>query len=94
MGPEAARFAAAPGCAAAGSIVMGRCAMCHAAEPFWDGILWPPDGVMRDTGPRIAAHARAIYLQAGLSHAMPRGNLTGITEKERAILRAWVQGAG
>jgi uncharacterized membrane protein len=67
--------------------------MCHAAEPFWDGVFWPPKGVMLDTPERVAAQAEAVYLQAGASHAMPPGNLSGITDEERAAIRAWFTGA-
>ncbi len=74
--------------------VMGRCAMCHAAEPFYDGIVQAPRGVMLDTDAGIASHAREIYLQAGRSHAMPPGDVTRITPGERALLVAWYEGAG
>ena len=57
--------------------VLGRCAMCHAAEPSYEGIYHAPKGVMLDTDAGIAEHAREIYLQAGRSHAMPPGNVTG-----------------
>ncbi|MGH6858812.1 MAG: urate hydroxylase PuuD [Phyllobacterium sp.] len=73
--------------------VMGRCSMCHAAEPSWEGILLPPKGVRLDTDERIATHAGDIYIQAGASHAMPPGNLTGITDEERAWIVAWYRGA-
>jgi uncharacterized membrane protein len=92
--PAAARFAAAPGFAEVHDIVRGRCSMCHAAEPFWEGILWPPKGVMLETQAQVAAQARAIYLQAGATHAMPPANLSGITEAERAAIRTWFEGAG
>ncbi|TGR92589.1 cysteine desulfurase, partial [Mesorhizobium sp. M2E.F.Ca.ET.209.01.1.1] len=42
----------------------------------------------------IADHAREIYLQAGRSHAMPPANVSQITDKERALLVAWLEGAG
>jgi uncharacterized membrane protein len=47
--------------------------------------------VMLDTDAGIAEHAREIYLQAGRSHAMPPGNVTQITDKERALLVAWFE---
>ena len=56
--------------------VMGRCAMCHAAEPCYEGIYHAPKGVMLDSDAGIAEHGREIYLQAGRSHAMPPGNVT------------------
>ena len=67
--------------------------MCHAAEPFWDGILWPPKGVRLDDAAQIAGNARAIYLQSGLSHAMPPGNVSYMEETERAAIRAWYDAA-
>jgi uncharacterized membrane protein len=74
--------------------VMGRCAMCHAAEPSYEGIYHAPKGVMLDTDARIAEHAREIYLQAGRSHAMPPANVTQIAPEERALLVAWFEGPG
>ncbi|ESZ22937.1 urate hydroxylase PuuD [Mesorhizobium sp. L2C084A000] len=74
--------------------VLGRCSMCHAAEPVYEGIYHAPKGVMLDTDADIANHAREIYLQAGRSHAMPPANVSQITDKERALLVAWFEGAG
>lgn len=73
--------------------VLGRCSMCHAAEPSYEGIYHAPKGVMLDTDAGIAEHAGEIYLQAGRSHAMPPANVTQITDKERALLVAWFEGA-
>ena len=68
-------------------IVMSRCSMCHAAEPVWDGIGVPPKGVMLETPAQIRQHASAIYLQAAMTHAMPPGgNLTEISDEDRAVL--------
>ncbi|MGR3272845.1 cysteine desulfurase [Thalassococcus profundi] len=87
------RFAQAQGFDHVQDIVLGRCSMCHAAEPFWDGILWPPKGVRLDDAAQIAGNARAIYLQSGLSHAMPPGNVSYMEETERAAIRAWYDAA-
>ncbi len=73
--------------------VLGRCSMCHAAEPVWDGIRQAPKSVRLDDDAHIAAHAREIYLQAGRSHAMPPGNITSISPEERALIVAWYEGA-
>jgi uncharacterized membrane protein len=75
-------------------IVLSRCSMCHTAEPVWDGIHWAPKNVLLDTDARIASHAREIYLQAGVSHAMPPGNVTDIPPEERAALARWYQARG
>jgi uncharacterized membrane protein len=74
--------------------VMGRCSMCHAAEPGWDGITFTPKGVALETDVQIAEHAREIYLQAGRSHAMPPGNVSMMTPQVRALRVAWYEGIG
>jgi uncharacterized membrane protein len=74
-------------------IVIGRCSMCHAAEPVWMGLVRPPHGVMLDTPERIRAHAREIALAAVWSSAMPPSNVTGMTPEERETLAAWLASA-
>jgi uncharacterized membrane protein len=71
--------------------VMGRCAMCHAAETAYEGVPHAPKGVLLDSDAAIAAHAREIYLQAGRSHAMPPGNVSHITHEERQLLVTWFE---
>jgi uncharacterized membrane protein len=71
-------------------IVIGRCSMCHAAEPVWTGIVRPPQGVMLDTPQRIKAHAREIAMAAVWSSAMPPSNVTSMTPDERATLATWL----
>ena len=73
--------------------VLGRCAMCHAAEPGYEGIYHAPKDVVLETDEGIAEHAREIYLQAGRSHAMPPGNVTFVTPEERALIVAWYEEA-
>ncbi|CAM5555618.1 hypothetical protein MAUB1S_09294 [Mycolicibacterium aubagnense] len=79
---------------AARDAVLGRCSMCHTQEPVYEGIYHAPKGVILDSDATIAEHAREIYLQAGRSHAMPPGNVTQITDKERALLVTWFEEAG
>ncbi len=76
------------------SIVQGRCAMCHAAEPGYEGIHWPPKGVVLETPAQIAAMARRIYVQSGLTHAMPPANVSYMEPAERAAIVEWFRGAG
>ncbi len=87
--PAQQRFASAEGFADIENIVMGRCSMCHAAEPGWDGILWPPKGVRLDTRDEIARQAKQIYLQAGVTQAMPPANLSYMEPNERALIVEW-----
>ena len=88
-----ARFANAPGFDAVTEIVVGRCSMCHAAEPVWQGLLWPPKGVRLETEAEIAHQAQRIYLQSGRAHAMPPGNITELAPEDRAIIRDWYRAA-
>ncbi|MGR3632068.1 MAG: urate hydroxylase PuuD [Limimaricola soesokkakensis] len=83
------RFAEAEGFHEAEQVVVGRCSMCHAREPVWDGIRWAPKGVVLETPQDIAQNARAIYLQAGVSHAMPPANVTDISDEDRRALVRW-----
>ncbi|WP_166418838.1 urate hydroxylase PuuD [Cochlodiniinecator piscidefendens] len=85
-------FAQAVGFDDVESIVMGRCSMCHAREPFWDGILWAPRGVYLDTRADIARAARQIYIQAGVTQAMPPANVSYMSEEERALIVEWYRG--
>jgi len=89
LGANAARFAAAEGFEDVNDIILGRCAMCHASEPAWDGMLWPPKGVRLETKAQVARMARDIYLQSGLSQAMPPANLSFMEPSERAQIVAW-----
>jgi len=89
----ALRYASAEGFADVVTIVQGRCSMCHAAEPGWEGLHWPPKGVVLETEAQIAHEARRIYLQAGLSHAMPPGNLSFMEPAERQAIVAWMRAA-
>ena len=94
LSSAAARYAAADGFEAVHETVLGRCSMCHAREPFWDGIRRAPKGVVLETEADIASQARAIYLQSGVTHAMPPANITYMEPEDRALIRAWFKSAG
>lgn len=91
--PEAQKFAAAPGFDDVTQIVQGRCSMCHAKEPSFDGIHWAPKGVLLETPEEIAAAAPRIYIQAGLTQAMPPANASFIEPQERDRIVAWFRSA-
>ena len=74
-------------------IVKGRCIMCHAREPVWEGVRWAPKGVLLETRADIARNAKAIFLHAGVSHAMPPANITNVTAEDRALWAAWYRAA-
>ena len=66
-----------------------RCVTCHADKPSFQGIAEAPKGVKLDAPERVRALAMQIHQQTVLSKAMPPGNLTGMTEEERALLDRW-----
>ena len=72
------------------AIVATRCATCHAAKPTQPGFNDPPKGFVLDTQALIVANAQKINEQAVVSRVMPIGNLTGMTDAERATLAAWI----
>ena len=94
LGGAALRHASAAGFDDVVSIVQGRCSMCHAAEPAWDGMYWPPKGVVLETPAQIAHEAKRIYLQAGITHAMPPGNLSYMEPEERLAIIRWFRATG
>lgn len=70
-------------------IVQGRCAMCHAHEPYWAGIAVPPKGVVLESEENILAYAEQIFLQSAISEAMPPANTTFVSDSERDAIRHW-----
>ena len=67
-------------------VIDTRCLACHAEKPSFPGFTEAPKGVKLDTPERIHALAPQIQQQAVLGKAMPPGNLTKITDEERALL--------
>jgi len=91
--PYEQKFANAAGFEQVTDIVMGNCAMCHTREPFYDGIGIAPKGVLLETPADIAAHAQRIYMQAGLTNAMPPGSANFMDPADRAVIVAWYKAA-
>jgi uncharacterized membrane protein len=70
-------------------VIMGRCAMCHAAQPAWEGIAIAPKGVRLDSAEAIALQKQAIRIHSVLSKAMPPNNITEMTLDERRLVAGW-----
>jgi uncharacterized membrane protein len=70
-------------------VITGRCAMCHAAEPAWEGIAIAPKGVRLDTAEAIHRQREAIRVHSVLSRAMPPNNITEMTLDERRVVARW-----
>jgi uncharacterized membrane protein len=89
LAPRGAREAAPVPFAQVQGVIGARCASCHADKPSFQGLAEAPKGVKLDTPERVRAAAPQIYQQAARSKAMPPGNLTGMTDEERALLDRW-----
>jgi uncharacterized membrane protein len=79
-----------PSFASVQAIVTQRCVSCHAEKPTQEGFAVAPKNFMLNTPDLIAANAQKIYEQVVVTKVMPIGNLTGMTDDERATLAAWV----
>ena len=72
-----------------------RCATCHAAKPTQEGFSDGAQGRDAATRPQlIVANAQKINEQAVVTKVMPIGNLTGMTDAERATLARVDRGRG
>jgi len=72
-------------------VIAQRCAPCHSTAPTYPGIPAAPAGVAFDTPEQMRAKADRILDRAVTTKTMPLGNLTGITDAERDLLRRWVE---
>ncbi|MBT8096455.1 MAG: urate hydroxylase PuuD [Woeseia sp.] len=70
-------------------VIETRCTVCHAAMPTHVAFPAAPGGVMLETDKQILAERERIYQQTVVTKAMPIGNLTIITDDERALIAAW-----
>ncbi len=75
-------------------IIAQRCTVCHGSKPTQPGFSSAPMGIKFDTAAQTRAQAAQIGSQAVASHQMPLGNVTHMTDKERALVGSWIaQGA-
>lgn len=94
LGPMAQKFASAEGFEDVHDIVVTNCSMCHAKEPYWEGMASPPKGIRLETTQQVATLAKEIWLQAGVTHAMPpAGSYMYLDDDSRAAIRKWYEGA-
>ena len=71
-------------------IIDAKCAVCHAAQPTFAGFNAPPKNVLLETAAQIRTQSQAINQQTVLTRAMPPGNLTKLSDEERALIAAWL----
>lgn len=73
-------------------VIESRCTTCHSQNPTHIAFPAAPSGVVLDTDEEIVSEALRIHQQTVVLKAMPIGNLTEISEEERALIDAWYQG--
>jgi len=71
------------------AVVNKRCVSCHANAPTQVGFSVAPKGIVFETADDIVRQALAIHQQTVVTKAMPIGNLTQITQDERALIDQW-----
>jgi uncharacterized membrane protein len=76
------------------TIIQARCTPCHAEKPTFAGIVAPPGGILLESMAQVDALADRVHQQSVVLKAMPLGNLTQLTDAERAELAAWYTGRG
>ncbi len=67
-----------------------RCVMCHATKPTFPGFPAPPKGLILETEEQLRAKLPLIETQVA-TRVMPIGNLTQMTDTERAELLGWIK---
>lgn len=71
-------------------IILDRCQPCHATKPTMM-YAEAPQGLVLETPAQLSARAAEIHQRTVATQTMPLGNLTEMTEDERAVLDAWFQ---
>ncbi|MDX1515285.1 MAG: urate hydroxylase PuuD [Woeseiaceae bacterium] len=71
------------------AVVHSRCTNCHSATPTHPAFPAAPGGVILDSDAQIIAEALRIHQQTVVTRVMPIGNLTNISEAERALIDDW-----
>jgi uncharacterized membrane protein len=72
------------------AIVGERCINCHSPVPTFPGVAQPPAGVVLNLPDGVLRNAQRIYQQVIVTRMMPLGNVTQMTDQERAVIAAWV----
>ena len=76
------------------AIIQKRCVACHSSKPTDDVYTAAPNGVMYDTPQDIVKLKDKIMQRVVVTKTMPQNNKTNITQKERDLIRCWIdQGA-
>ena len=80
---------AGPAWSEVNAIFQARCVSCHSAHPTQPGFPVAPLGMMMDNAQQIAAKKDSIHERTVTLKTMPIGNMTQMTDEERAVVDAW-----
>ena len=69
-------------------IMETRCVACHASQPTQPGFVEAPLGIVLESPQQILNQAERIATTVQTKY-MPIGNLTGMTDQERATVAQW-----
>ena len=70
------------------AIMQQRCTACHAANPSQAGFAEAPLGILLETPQQLRDRAERVAVSVQTRY-MPIGNLTGMTDAERAAVATW-----
>ena len=73
------------------AIINTRCVSCHSSKPTDDVYKAPPNGVVYDTPDDIVKKKDLIMQRVVITKTMPQNNKTNITQKERDLIRCWIE---
>ena len=88
--PAAQGSAPAPTLAEVRPVIAARCLACHASAPTL--MAAAPAGLKLDSDEALYAQRQRVVDQAVRLKAMPLGNVTQMTDAERALLARWAAG--
>ncbi len=72
------------------TIIDNRCVSCHAQTPTNSAYRSPAGGLDLETAAQIQSSASRINARVQ-SRSMPQGNVTNMTDAERAQVKLWVE---
>src|SRR5205085_1812979 len=73
------------------AVVNKRCISCHSTHPTDDVITAPPNGVVYESPADILKMKDKIMQRVVLTKTMPQNNKTNVTDKERDLIRCWIE---
>lgn len=76
------------------TIIRERCTSCHSSKPTDEENKVAPNGVMYDTPEDIVRKKDLIMQRVVITKTMPQNNKTNMTDKERDLIRCWLEQGG